>query len=336
MGSMAGERERPRKPYDPAAVAIFGAAGERPRFETEMLPEDDRLAEALVAERFATGLVRSGRTARVLERVGEFPDARLEVDGVEVGLELVEVVNSRLRARNVKRRWYGAALRDALAAVSPALTGVTLLIDDGAAEDLWPREGTTSARGVVRDLAQAVFANAGQLAELPPHRQGLIDAPPGALAAAPDAPVTITCYHREDDDPMVVRVMERGHERADERASVLETAVAAKVNAGYRYGSPLWLLAWTTRGYVTGVLARWRAWDMAESTGHPFDSVWGLELSVGNDVLPIEIWPSRPDEARPPDPDPKERVLSLEILDGMMGPPGPKGASMKFPPHFPG
>lgn len=278
----------PKKPTSPAGHWVFPKEG-APYLVSDQLPDTAEEIEAYVVERFAERIRALGHDVAVQPRPeGEWPDAALTVDGMTVGVELVEVVDAEHRRHVADEAWLLERFREAVSAhgLETSLAGMELHFSDGYGG--LPPARSRDARSLVETMVAKVAEEAGHLAasEVNIVRRLEFSAPPWDLSLW-------GWRVAEGADGYVLR----GASGYLVDPNNLVRAIAKKVASQYTSGSgfdSLWLLAWDSFGYLlAGGEDDPRPVALLEHAEHPFDKVWTCYLAGGPAVFVDRLWPGQ-------------------------------------------
>lgn len=275
----------PRKPTSPPSHWRFPKEG-APYFVSDDLPEDSEELEHHVTVAFTGRLVADGRQVEHLPRPDEWPDALLVVDGVRVGVELVEVVDPTHRRQVMGLGWYLDEIAAALRACGceDAVAGMTLQLFDGYRP--LPAARSKAARQLVSAITSQFcgeHADTFRTSEPQIWRQArFTDAAADIMLAG----------HRVSTTDPDYDLRWNGAYAVDELC--LARTVAGKIDQHYSSHAAIdevWLLAWDSFGYMI-TSNRGAAQEILSAASHPFAQVWTTYLG-GGDLVSVEpLWPA--------------------------------------------
>lgn len=104
----------------------------------EPLPEEKEDLELAIVERFLNGLRGNGREVGRPERGADPPDAVVQIDGAQVGIEVVEVIDPDHAQRRAVQQQYLRAMLPLLHDLEAQLEGVAMTVVDDYQEPMWP------------------------------------------------------------------------------------------------------------------------------------------------------------------------------------------------------
>jgi hypothetical protein len=273
----------PRKPSVPLTSIVFRAGGRGTQLIVEPLPEAKEELELAIVERFLNGLRAQGRDVGRPERGPDPPDAVVQIDGVRVGIEVVEVIDPENAQRRAIQEQYLRALLPLLQDLEAQLEGVAMTVVDGYQEPMWPSVASNQGQRLVQFLCQKIRAAVGELAvvkmprgfhqewagfEDPRFRLGIMAMRGQRISGAPAVGLDL---HFSESFPMGVEKLN----------GLLAEAVERKLPKRYPEGK-LWLLAYSNDHSVVEEESTNRACAVLSGREHPFEAVWAFWLLAGH------------------------------------------------------
>jgi hypothetical protein len=146
----------PRKPSFPVTAIVFRAGGKGTHLVVEPLPETKEELERAIVDRFLSVLRARGHNIGRPERGPDPPDVVVQIDGTQVGIEVVEVIDPEHAQRRAVQEQYLRALLPLLQDLEEQLDGIAMTIVDGYQDPMWPSVASKQGQNLVRFLSEKV------------------------------------------------------------------------------------------------------------------------------------------------------------------------------------
>ncbi len=259
---------------------------------TESLPRDKKDLERKIAEKFADALSAfHKRTLHFIERNDDpendpFPDVLARIDGRQIGIELVEVINSKNAAVTSLRRKYLAKIQEGLNQFSQDLYGLEIHINDWDQHPPYPKWHAAKKREeIIQRFISGFESIRKELGDIEPGQLRAYNWGPGPNGAVVRAGV----FRRSKKKNQAPHYLTTGSlgENVPDIAHQLARTIKGKCEkySEHSFKYPLWLLAHETDFYRCEnppspcVLV---ASEFLTSKEHPFSEVWYFHPVAGN------------------------------------------------------